>query len=121
MGVRIKRAYDVPAEEDGLRILVDRIWPRGISMDRARIHLWMKEVAPSNDLRKWFGHDPSRWNEFRNRYFLELDASSNCSVTNLVRLIESEKTVTLLYGTKDRERNNAAALEAYLKSRISSP
>ena len=74
MDIRIKRAYEEPSEDDGTRILVDRLWPRGISKQNARIDFWPKQVAPSNELRKWYGHDPERWEEFKERYFAELEA-----------------------------------------------
>jgi uncharacterized protein YeaO (DUF488 family) len=74
MTIRIKRAYELPDDTDGLRILVDRLWPRGISKEKAKIDFWPKEIAPSNELRRWYGHDPDKWTEFKQRYFSELDA-----------------------------------------------
>lgn len=113
MGVQLKRVYDKPAKADGRRILVDRIWPRGLKKKYARIDEWFKEVAPTTGLRKWFGHDPSRWEEFKKRYFRELDNHRE-RVQQLVR--ESKKrTVTLLFGAKDTEHNNAVALKEYLE------
>jgi uncharacterized protein YeaO (DUF488 family) len=112
VSIRLKRAYDKPAKADGRRILVDRIWPRGLTKKDARIDEWLKEIAPSTGLRKWFGHDPSRWEEFKKRYFRELDNKRE-RVQQLVR--ESKKrTVTLLFGAKDTEHNNAVALKEYL-------
>jgi uncharacterized protein YeaO (DUF488 family) len=112
--VRIKRVYDDPKRGDGARILVDRIWPRGLSKDKARVDRWLKEIAPSTRLRKWFGHDPEKWTEFKRKYFNELDAKED-----LVRWIvekSKEKRVTLLYGAKDEKNNNAVALKEYIES-----
>lgn len=111
--VRIKRIYDEPAAEDGQRILVDRLWPRGISKDKARIDEWLKEIAPSDELRKWFGHDPARWEEFRERYRQELEAKAEL-VAGL-RKLAAEGTVTLLFAAKDEEHNNAVELKEMLR------
>jgi uncharacterized protein YeaO (DUF488 family) len=105
--------YDEPEEKDGRRILVDRLWPRGLSREKAAVDAWLKELAPSTELRKWFGHDPEKWDEFRRRYFAELDANG-AAVAALRQEIGKGKA-TLLYGTKETEHNNAVALEEYLK------
>ena len=113
--VRLKRAYDLPALEDGLRVLVDRLWPRGLKRDAAAVDLWLKSVAPSNELRRWFGHDPARWLEFRDRYRAEL-ARNPMATAELRALIEQGKRVTLLFGARDAVRNNAVVLrEAVLE------
>lgn len=118
--VRLKRVYDPPAPSDGRRILVDRLWPRGLSKDAARVDLWVKDVAPSDALRRWFGHDPERWDEFRRRYTRELDAAPD-AVAALRRTMAGGH-VTLVYGAKDEAHNNAAALAAYLaRRRAASP
>ena len=110
--MKLKRAYESPESGDGTRILVDRLWPRGLSKDAAGIDLWLKEIAPSTPLRKWFGHDPVKWPRFRDRYFAELDANSEA----MTRLREELRKgpVTLVYAAKDREHNDAVALAEYL-------
>lgn len=112
MAVLLKRVYAEPAKEDGLRILVDRLWPRGLSRDQAKLDLWLKELAPSHELRKWFAHAPLRWEEFRVRYFDELDQARS----GIERLRESlsKGDVTLLFAAKDEDHNNAVALKEYL-------
>ena len=111
--LRIKRAYEPADPEDGARILVDRLWPRGVSREKLKLTDWQKYVAPSDDLRTWFGHDPDRWEEFRRRYFAELDA--NRKAMEPLRDALKEGTVTLVYGAKDEEHNNAVALRDYLE------
>ncbi|RNC66343.1 MAG: DUF488 domain-containing protein [Desulfuromonadales bacterium] len=111
--VRIKRIYDPPAPEDGKRILVDRLWPRGIARDEARLHEWLKEIAPGNELRKQFCHDPERWEEFRASYRRELEA--NAELLDRLRKLAREEMVTLLYAAKDEEHNNAVVLEEMLR------
>lgn len=113
MKLHIKRVYDTPAPSDGLRILVDRLWPRGLSREKAAIDHWLKEVAPSAELRRWFGHRPERWDEFRRRYFAELDRSPE-QVAGLRRII-GRRNATLLFAAKDAELNNARALRDYLR------
>ncbi len=110
-----KRVYEESAKGDGYRILVDRLWPRGLSKDRAQIDLWLKEVAPSDALRKWFGHDRARWPEFKRRYFKEL-ADKKEVVETIVKKA-SKETVTLLYGAKDEDCNNAVALQEFIKQK----
>lgn len=111
--IRIKRIYDSAAAEDGVRILVDRLWPRGLKREAARIDLWLKEVAPSEQLRRWFNHDPRRWAEFQSRYRAEL-ASNARSMQSLTELLAGKKPVTLLFAAKDAEHNNAVVLRNYL-------
>ena len=113
MGIRLKRVYDKPAKSDGRRVLVDRIWPRGLGKEEARIDEWLKGIAPSTRLRKWFGHDPARWTEFKERYAVELDDQRE----QLERLAQEarKRTVTLLFSAKDIEHNNAVALKKYLQ------
>ncbi len=115
MKIQTKRAYDAPAASDGERYLVDRLWPRGVKRENLDVKDWLKEVAPSNDLRKWFAHDPQRWDEFRQRYFKELDANP----TAWKPLLDTAKhePVTLVYGTKDTEHNQAVALKQYLENK----
>jgi uncharacterized protein YeaO (DUF488 family) len=110
--LKIRRIYDPPTSDDGRRILVDRLWPRGLTKDGARVDEWLKEIAPSDELRKWFGHDPARWEEFRMRYREELKAHGDL----LERLHSEAKkgTVTLLFAAKDEEHNNAVALKELL-------
>ncbi|HML77248.1 DUF488 domain-containing protein [Geobacter sulfurreducens] len=110
--VRVKRIYDEPATEDGTRILVDRLWPRGIAKDKARIDEWLKEIAPSDELRQWFGHDPARWDEFRERYRRELDAKAE--LLDGLRKLAAGGTVTLLFAAKDEKHNNAVVLKEIL-------
>jgi len=110
--VRIKRIYDEPAAEDGTRILVDRLWPRGIAKEKARIDEWLKEIAPSDELRKWFGHDPARWDEFQERYRRELEAKTE--LLDQLQGLAKKGTVTLLFAAKDEEHNNAVVLKKLL-------
>ena len=115
MSFKTKRAYETPARGDGIRVLVDRLWPRGVSKHDANIDLWRKEIAPSTALRKWFGHDPARWAEFKRRYFKEL-ATQREPLAEL-REMAKGKTVTLVFGAKDAEHSQAAALKEYLETR----
>jgi len=114
MRIRSKRIYEKPARSDGRRILIDRLWPRGVSKDASQLDFWAKSVAPSNELRRWYQHDPSKWDEFRKRYFAELNANPD-GLTELFENLGSG-TVTLLFGSKEEQLNNAAALRDYLKS-----
>lgn len=109
--LKIKRIYESYSEEDGFRILVDRIYPRGVKKETAHIDLWLKEIAPSNELRKWFNHEPEKWEEFKAGYFTELD--ENLAVVIIQEKMTSEK-VTLLYSARDTEHNQAVALCEYL-------
>lgn len=110
--LRIKRVYDGYQVSDGVRVLVDRLWPRGLNKSQARIDFWLKEIAPSSQLRKWYNHDDSRWDEFKRRYFDELTVLDE-PVTQLRALI-NEHTVTLLYSARSEAHNNAAALVEFL-------
>jgi uncharacterized protein YeaO (DUF488 family) len=114
MVIHLKRAYEPPEPDDGFRVLVDRLWPRGVSKSAARIDLWLKEIAPSAALRQWFGHDPAKWNTFRSRYFQELQ-KNGAAVEQLMAHVR-RGPVTLVYGAKDREHNDAVALKEFLKS-----
>ena len=116
MGVRIqtKRIYDKPDPSDGHRILIDRLWPRGLSKAVAKIDFWAKAVAPSNELRRWYHHEPAEWDEFRRRYFAELDA--NAAGLAELRSQLGSGTVTLLYGSRETRFNNATALREYLEA-----
>lgn len=114
MAIHLKRAYEPSAPEDGFRILVDRLWPRGVARDAAHVDLWLKEVAPSTELRKWFAHDPEKWAEFRKRYAEELD-SNPAEVERLAEFVR-RGTVTLVYGAKDEQHNQAVALKEYLEA-----
>jgi uncharacterized protein YeaO (DUF488 family) len=115
MNIRIKRAYEEPDKEDGTRILVDRLWPRGLTKEKARVDLWLKEVAPSTELRKWFAHDPAKWTEFRTRYLEEL--KRNKEPLSLLRQEASKGTLTLVYGAKDQEHNEAVILQRLLTAK----
>jgi uncharacterized protein YeaO (DUF488 family) len=109
--LQIKRIYDPADEADGTRVLVDRIWPRGMTKERAAVDLWLKDIAPSPDLRKWFGHDPKRWPQFQSRYRAELDR--NTAVGQLLDLVMKGK-VTLLYAAHDVSHNHAVVLIEYM-------
>jgi uncharacterized protein YeaO (DUF488 family) len=106
--VQIKRVYEEPSEEDGTRILVDRLWPRGLTKEKARVDLWLKEIAPTNDLRKWFAHDPAKWPEFKTRYHAEL--KHNPEQMALLHQAIAKAPATLLYGAKDIDHNEAVIL-----------
>jgi len=110
--LQVKRVYDPPARSDGRRVLVDRVWPRGLTKEAAKLDAWVKDVAPSAELRKWFGHEPSKWDPFKRRYFREL-ASREAALTELLGA-PSDRTLTLLFGAKDSTHNNAVALKEYL-------
>lgn len=111
--VTLKRVYEKPAKDDGLRVLVDRLWPRGVTKIAAHIDLWLKDAAPSPALRTWFGHDPKRWAEFRRRYFKELEHCAD-AVTQLRSLI-AEQPVTFVYAAKDSEHTHALALKEFVE------
>jgi uncharacterized protein YeaO (DUF488 family) len=114
VNIKIKRVYEEFEKDDGFRILVDRLWPRGLSKEKARIDLWLKEIAPSTELRKWFGHDPEKWKGFRSRYETELRHHDD-----LVKTLEAkaeEGTITLLYAARDEKHNEALVLQQFLES-----
>jgi uncharacterized protein YeaO (DUF488 family) len=111
--IRLKRAYDAPSDDDGARILVERLWPRGVSKEEAAIDLWIKEVAPSTALRKWYGHDPDRWDEFRKRYRAELDQKGDL-LDDLKQKIKSGP-VTFVFAAKDEVHSSAVGLKEFLE------
>jgi len=117
MRIKLKRVYDPPARGDGVRVLVDRLWPRGLKKDDARFGLWLKEIAPSTALRQWFAHRPDRWTEFRERYFCELDRNPR-ALAALRTARKRNKSLTLLYAAHDTERNHAVALADYLSTEL---
>lgn len=113
--IKIKRIYDPPGVEDGFRILVDRLWPRGLSKEKAKVDLWLREISPSNELRKWYGHDPQKWGEFKKRYSREIAGKGE----DLDLLVQKAKegTVTFLFSSKEEKLNNAAALKEFVESK----
>lgn len=113
--IGVKRVYAPPAAADGCRVLVDRLWPRGLGREAAHLDQWLKEIAPSEGLRRWFGHDPARWPEFKTRYFTELAGHAQ-AVDELLEKARSGR-LTLLYGARDEEHNNAVALKEFLEGR----
>ena len=118
MIIKTERIYDNPNGDSSFRILVDRIWPRGLSKERVKIDLWQKDIAPSNTLRTWFGHDVKKWDEFKRKYFKELDKKSNIdTVDTLIKMARAHSSITLLYGTKEVRFNNAVALKEYLEEK----
>jgi uncharacterized protein YeaO (DUF488 family) len=117
MPIQVKRAYDPIEHSDGKRLLVDRLWPRGFKKESLGLHGWVKEAAPSDALRRWFGHRVDRWDEFQRRYFAELDA--NPEVPRQLSELAKDGPVTLLYGARDRDHNQAVALRIYLEERRS--
>ena len=117
MEIKTKRAYDSPREDDGYRILVDRLWPRGISKEKAKIDFWPKELAPSTELRKWYSHDPEKWAEFKSRYYDELKKNPEL-VKELLDYV-SKGNVTFVYSSKELQLNNAVALKEYVESSTS--
>jgi uncharacterized protein YeaO (DUF488 family) len=112
--INLKRVYDPADDSDGRRILVDRLWPRGVSKERARIDLWLKEAGPSTELRKWFGHDPKRWEEFRRRYRAELE--TNAALDTLKDIASEHAVVTLVFGATNRTHNQAVVLKEVLQA-----
>ncbi len=113
--IQIKRVYNKPSRKDGLRILVDRLWPRGLTKERAAVKLWLKDVAPSTALRKWFGHDPAKWKQFEVRYRKELREQKDA--LNLLKEKSLAHTVTLVYGARDEEHNEALVLKKIIERR----
>lgn len=116
MALKVKRIYEEPKKADGFRILVDRLWPRGIKKEAAEIDLWLKEIAPSDALRKWFNHDAKKWTEFQKRYAKEL--TNKKELLSIINKEAKKRTVTLLFGTKETEHNNAVALQNFLLNKI---
>lgn len=117
LGVKVKRIYEPPEPSDGLRILVERLWPRGVKRDEASIDLWMREIAPSHELRKWFSHDPQKWEEFKRRYWEEIKDKKEFG--ELVRLAR-EGNITLLFSTRSVKYNNAVALKEFIEKMLGS-
>jgi uncharacterized protein YeaO (DUF488 family) len=111
--LRIKRVYEEPEANDGRRILVDRLWPRGLTKEKAKVDLWLKDIAPSTELRKWFGHDPEKWRGFRERYQTELE--HHADQLGLISSEIKEGTVTLVYGARDQVHNEAVVLKQFLE------
>lgn len=114
--IQVKRAYDDPEPEDGTRFLVDRLWPRGIRKGELEVVDWLKDIAPSNELRQWFNHDPEKWEEFCQRYFRELDGKR--AVWQAILTAARQGNITLIYGAKERQYNNAVALKSFLEREI---
>ncbi len=119
--IRIKRAYDPPDTADGHRVLVDRLWPRGVSKEALAVERWARDLAPSDDLRRWFGHDPARWEEFRRRYRLELAAPEREADLEELAAIARTGTLTLVYSARDEEHNQARVLAEVIAERAARP
>ena len=115
MAIQLKRAYDKPEKADGFRVLIDRIWPRGVRKEDLKLDLWLRSLAPSTELRQWFGHDPEKWDQFRERYFRELDAHPD----EIGLLCEKMRqgSFTIVFGSREERFNNATALKEYLEDR----
>jgi len=111
--IKLKRVYEKPSKGDGFRILVERLWPRGLTKERASVDLWLKDVAPTTELRKWFGHDPAKWEEFCKRYRVDLE--QNKDAVNLLKQKSKVGTITLVYAARDEKHNSAVALKEILK------
>ncbi len=114
--IHVKRVYEPPEKEDGVRYLVERLWPRGVKKEDLKLDEWLKNVAPSTELRKWFNHDPSKWKDFQRRYRAELD--ENCDAWQSIIETARKQDVTLLFSSRDTEHNNVVALKAFLDERI---
>jgi uncharacterized protein YeaO (DUF488 family) len=117
--LKLKRAYDPASKTDGTRVLVERLWPRGLSKAKLRVDSWLKDVGPSTELRKWFSHDPEKWSRFRARYFRELD--SQPSAWRPILSAARRGRVTLVYSSRDEQHNNAVALQDYLRAKLRGP
>ena len=116
--IKIERIYNNPSGNvDSFRILVDRLWPRGLSKDKVNIDLWQKDIAPSISLRKWFAHDEKKWDQFKSKYFKELE-KKNEAVNTIIKKVKEEDSITFLYGAKEERFNNASALKEYLEKKI---
>jgi uncharacterized protein YeaO (DUF488 family) len=114
MNIQLKRIYEAGSKDDGYRILVDRLWPRGFTKEKAALDLWLKEIAPSNELRKWFGHDPDKWKEFQKKYRQEL--KQNKEAVEILKDYIQKGNVTLLYAAKDEEHNEAQVIKDFISS-----
>lgn len=115
--IRLKRAYDEPARSDGPRLLVDRVWPRGVTKEKANLTEWLKGLAPSNELRKWFGHDPAKWDSFLEKYRQELTLTDNADLSTLASYVDKHERITLVFAAKDTDHNNAVALKQFIEAR----
>ena len=113
--IKIKRIYNPPAAGDGFRVLVDRLWPRGLTKEKAKVDLWMRDISPSNDLRKWYGHDPDKWAEFKKKYLGEIKEKKE--EFDLLRKRAKEGTVTFLFSSKEEKLNNAHALKEFVETK----
>lgn len=116
MEIKIKRVYEDAEKGDGYRVLIDRLWPRGVKKDSGKLDKWLKEVAPSTELRKWFNHEPEKWEDFRRKYHAELKASE--ALSELTAAVRKYKTITLLYAAKDEHYNHAIVLQQFLKQHL---
>ena len=113
MNIKTKRVYEQPDKKDGERILVDRLWPRGLTKEKAGVDLWLKEIAPSTELRKWFAHDPNKWESFRGRY--ETEIRHNEDLVKVLKQKARQGTITLIYGARDEKHNEALVLKQFLE------
>jgi uncharacterized protein YeaO (DUF488 family) len=113
--IKIKRIYESPSKDDGFRVLVDRLWPRGISKAKVKLNLWLKDIAPSDVLRKWFGHKETRWKEFKKRYLKELEDKKE--LIEQLKTINKKRDITLLYAAKDEDKNNAVVIRDLLSNK----
>jgi uncharacterized protein YeaO (DUF488 family) len=116
VNLKIKRVYDAPSDADGYRVLVDRLWPRGMSKNDLKVDVWLRDVAPSDEIRKWCGHDPAKWEEFRSKYTQELN--SNREFEKLLDLVRERERVTLVYSARDTEHNQAVVLKELIEKRL---
>ncbi len=117
MAVHIRRVYEPPTSEDGYRVLIDRVWPRGVSKEEARLDEWARDLAVSTELRRWFGHDPAKWDEFRHRYRAELLAPEHRAALDALAARARQGTLTIVYGARDEQHNNAVVLADVLRER----
>jgi uncharacterized protein YeaO (DUF488 family) len=115
--IRIKRIYEPASEADGFRLLIDRLWPRGISKEKAKIDLWLPNISPSAELRKWFNHEPEKWLEFQSRFLEELK-EKNELIEEITTIINNNSTVTFLFAAKNEQHNNAVVLQQYFSKKI---
>jgi len=115
MAVPIKRVYVEPSKSDGIRILVDRLWPRGLTKEKAKVDVWLKDIAPTTELRKWFNHEPSKWPEFKKKYWAEI--SKNTDALSVLEKHLANGKVTIVYGAKDEEHNDAVVIKQYLNEK----
>ena len=119
--LKLKRAYEAPSPADGHRILVDRLWPRGVKKSAAHLEAWLKDLAPSAELRRWFDHNPERWEEFHRRYVQELEAPEKAELLQDLLARARQGTVTLIFAARDQEKNNAVVVKSFLEERLGAP